>query len=66
MSVSFLKKLHERNKQVFSSFPDKELAEEFIDQLFRFLFLPKQGRNQSFTDVQRTSRLPMFRRNLIR
>lgn len=53
MSVSFLQQLHERNKKAFSSFPDKELAEEFIDQLFRFLFLPKQGRNESFTDVQK-------------
>jgi serine O-acetyltransferase len=38
----FIQKLFNQNSNVFSVFPDKELANDFIDQLFNFLFHPKQ------------------------
>ncbi|MEP7258386.1 MAG: serine O-acetyltransferase EpsC [Flavitalea sp.] len=53
METSFLKRLYERNKKSSSSFPDKESASDFIDQLFRFLFLPQLERNQAFTDIKK-------------
>ena len=52
MSKTFIKKLYERNKKASSSFPDKESAEDFIDQLFRFLFLPVTGR-KPLTEVEK-------------
>lgn len=53
MSKAFVKRLHERNLKVSSSFPDKELADQFVDDLFDFLFVPKPGRVRSVVEIER-------------
>src|ERR1700712_173286 len=53
MSKAFIKQLYDRNKLVSSSFPDKESADDFVDQLFNFLFVPGSGRNQPLTEVEK-------------
>ena len=40
MSKAFIKQLYDRQRQVLSAFPDKESSDDFIDQLFNFLFIP--------------------------
>jgi serine O-acetyltransferase len=42
----FIKHLYAQHKKVDTSFPDKELAEQFIDQVFNFLFLPNKKHHQ--------------------
>ncbi len=42
MSITkFIKNLHAHHQQSTTSFPDKELAREFIDGFFEFLFIPQ-------------------------
>jgi serine O-acetyltransferase len=53
MSKAFIKQLYERNKQNSAGFPDKESADDFIDQLFNFLFVPASGRNQPLNEVEK-------------
>lgn len=53
MSKAFIKQLYDRNRQTSSGFPDKESAEDFIDQLFGFLFQPNSGRSQALIDVEK-------------
>lgn len=53
MSKAFIKQLYDRNKQYSSGFPDKESADDFIDQLFAFLFVPRSGRNQPLNDLEK-------------
>ncbi len=50
---AFIKKLFTQNSKAFSTFPDKELAEEFIDQLFDFLFLPKTVKHKQPADLEK-------------
>ena len=38
----FIQNLHSRHLKSASSFPDKELANQFIDGFFEFLFIPNQ------------------------
>jgi len=38
----FIQNLHSRHLESASSFPDKELANKFIDGFFEFLFIPNQ------------------------
>lgn len=53
-SKAFIKQLHDRQKQALSGFPDKESAEDFIDQLFSFLFIPaSSSRNTPLIDVEK-------------
>lgn len=47
----FLNKLFNQNSKSFSSFPDKELAENFIDDLFAFLFHPKTVKHKQARDL---------------
>jgi serine O-acetyltransferase len=48
----FIRHLYAQHKKVDTAFPDKELAEQFIDQVFNFLFLPnKKHHHQS--DLER-------------
>ena len=49
----FINYLFLQNSKSFSTFPDKEMAEEFIDQLFDFLFLPKTVRHKQATDLNK-------------
>lgn len=39
---TFIQNLHRHHLGASTSFPDKELAREFIDGFFEFLFIPKQ------------------------
>lgn len=50
---TFIKQLFTQNSKAFSTFPDKELAEQFIDQLFDFLFLPKSVRHKQPSDLEK-------------
>jgi len=43
MSDEFIKKLFERNNDHFVRFPDKERVHNFAESLFRFLFIPLKG-----------------------
>jgi len=38
----FIQNLHSRHLETASSFPDKEMANKFIDGFFEFLFIPNQ------------------------
>ncbi|MBC7826898.1 MAG: serine acetyltransferase [Chitinophagaceae bacterium] len=53
MSELFLKKLFDQKKNGLAHFPDKELAEEFINQLFNLLFIPSVGRQSSVKDLEK-------------
>ena len=50
---NFIKRLFIQNSKAFSTFPDKELAEAFIDELFDFLFLPKSVRHKQPADLEK-------------
>ena len=53
MSTSeFLQHLYAQHKKVDTSFPDKEMAEQFIDQVFNFLFLPNK-KHQQVSDLEK-------------
>ena len=48
MSTSdFIKNLHTHHQHASTSFPDKELAREFIDGFFEFLFIPEKQKKLS-------------------
>lgn len=49
----FINNLFKQNSKNFNFFPDKELAEEFIDKLFAFLFLPKTVRHKQSSDLEK-------------
>src|SRR5687768_15308576 len=42
----FIQQLFDQHQKASRAFPDKELAEQFIDQLFAFLFLPNKKQKQ--------------------
>ncbi len=45
--AEFIQILFQRNYSNLPNFPDKQLAEEFVDRLFGFLFTPFKGREDS-------------------
>jgi len=45
--ASFITELFKRNRKCFGNFPDKELAETFVDSLFNFLFASYQEKFQT-------------------
>lgn len=47
--ADFIKELFQRNKRCYGHFPDKELAESFMDGLFSFLFASYQEKFQTET-----------------
>ena len=47
MSTNFLLALHAKHVQANNIFPDQELAKEFIDQFFAFLFIPARKKKVS-------------------
>jgi serine O-acetyltransferase len=53
MSEAFITKLFEQKKKALANFPDKELAEEFINQLFNLLFIPSAGRQSSVRELEK-------------
>lgn len=46
-TADFIKNLHHHHQQATTSFPDKELAVEFIDGFFEFLFIPEKQKKLS-------------------
>ena len=52
-SQSFIQKLHERNSKCSVTFPDKELAHHFIDDLFDLLFIPRNKLLNSLDDLNK-------------
>jgi serine O-acetyltransferase len=51
--TAFIKKLFTANANYPGPIPDKELAEDFIDRLFDFLFLPKINRYRQPEDLEK-------------
>ena len=47
LQQAFIQQLFSCNQKKFIAFPDKELAEEFIDQIFDLLFLPNISKQQN-------------------
>ena len=52
-SKAFIKQLYDRQRQVLSAFPDKESSDDFVDELFSFLFIPGNTRNQPLNEVEK-------------
>lgn len=52
MSAEFVKHLYQLKLKNTQQFPDKATTEQFIDQLFALLFVPRAGRQQSFTEFE--------------
>jgi serine O-acetyltransferase len=48
---AFINSLFNQSSKNFSLFPDKESAEDFIDSLFNFLFLPKTVKHKQVADL---------------
>ena len=54
MSIqTFIKELHARHQRSATAFPDKELAKEFIDGFFEFLFIPGKQRKLAEPELQK-------------
>ncbi|HEX8460030.1 MAG TPA: serine acetyltransferase, partial [Segetibacter sp.] len=41
---NFINRLYQKNRKCFSSFPDKQIAETFADELFNFMFASYEGK----------------------
>jgi serine O-acetyltransferase len=54
---NFIQTLFIQNSKSFSTFPDKESAEDFIDELFNFLFLPKTVKHKQPSDLEKEFQL---------
>ena len=52
-NTSFIQKLHERNVKCVVAFPDRALAHAFIDDLFEFLFIPRNSKLFSLNDLDK-------------
>jgi len=52
-TTSFIKELHAQHSKGDTAFPDKELAKEFIDSFFEFLFIPNQQRKNAVADLEK-------------
>ncbi|HTG56863.1 MAG TPA: serine O-acetyltransferase EpsC [Niabella sp.] len=53
MSTKNFIKLLLQNNAKLGNLPDKDLAHQFIDDIFRFLFIPKTGVNQKESDLEK-------------
>lgn len=49
---NFIKQLLQNNAKI-GNLPDKDLAHQFIDDIFGFLFIPKTGVNQKESDLEK-------------
>jgi serine O-acetyltransferase len=52
-TTSFIKELYDQHLKGDTAFPDKELAKEFIDSFFEFLFIPNQQRKNAVADLEK-------------
>jgi serine O-acetyltransferase len=63
LSISnFIKNLHTHHLQSTTSFPDKELAREFIDGFFEFLFIPE--RHKKLSEFEMVKEFDSFKSHL--
>ena len=62
MSRDFIKKLQSQRNQSKTIFPDKELAKEFIDRFFEFLFIP--AKNKKLTEQEIAKEFDSFKGDL--
>ena len=46
-TAMFIQNLYNQHQQATTAFPDKELAQEFIDGFFEFLFIPQKQKKMS-------------------
>lgn len=53
MTQKFLQQLFENNNRSQASLPDKQLAHQFIESLFNFLFIPTTGLNKKESDIEK-------------
>ncbi|HMR85306.1 MAG TPA: serine acetyltransferase [Niabella sp.] len=49
---NFIKQLLKNNAKI-GNLPDKDLAHQFVDDIFAFLFIPKTGVNQKESDLEK-------------
>ncbi|MGC4232544.1 MAG: serine acetyltransferase [Niabella sp.] len=49
---NFIKQLLQNNAKI-GNLPDKDLAHQFVDDIFGFLFIPKTGVNQKESDLEK-------------
>ncbi|WEK36297.1 MAG: serine O-acetyltransferase [Candidatus Pseudobacter hemicellulosilyticus] len=52
-TTAFVKQLYQQKLKTTAVFPDKLFTEQFIDQLFNLLFVPRAGRQQSQAEFER-------------
>lgn len=46
-TATFIQNLYNKHQQATTAFPDKEMAQEFIDGFFQFLFIPQKQKKMS-------------------
>jgi serine O-acetyltransferase len=46
-NTEFIQNLYKQHQQATTAFPDKEMAQEFIDGFFEFLFIPQKQKKMS-------------------
>lgn len=52
-TTAFVKKLYQQNQKAASAFPDKVFTEQFIEQLFNLLFVPRIGKQQQYSEFEK-------------
>lgn len=62
MSSPFISKLYQQHQKSNSTFPDKTLAEEFIDGFFEFLFIPE--RQKKHTEFELSKEFESYKSHL--
>ena len=62
MSSPFISKLYQQHQKSNSVFPDKSLAEEFIDGFFEFLFIPE--RQKKLTEFELAKEFESYKSHL--
>ncbi|MEI9934930.1 MAG: serine O-acetyltransferase [Ferruginibacter sp.] len=50
---NFLKELFAQHTNSTAAFPDKDLATEFVDKFFEFLFIPNKQRKNTLNDLEK-------------
>lgn len=50
----FIQSLYRHHNTIQAHLPDKELSQQFIDHLYNFLFIPRQGINSKEHEIEKT------------
>ena len=61
-NTSFINTLYNQHQKCITTFPDKELAEEFIDGFFEFLFIPQ--RHKKLSELELSKEFESFKSHL--